>query len=97
VRAVDYRTSSKRHDHIEATGRTEAEALRDLAEARALLRGCAGRGVGSLETLCYRIATIGGVPGGIRTPDRRFRRPLLCPLSYGDAPHILGPRSLFAG
>jgi hypothetical protein len=30
------RTSSRHHEHIEATGRTEAEALRDLAE---LLRG----------------------------------------------------------
>ena len=24
-----------------------------------------------------------GTPGGIRTHDRRLRRPLLCPLSYG--------------
>jgi hypothetical protein len=32
VVAVDYRTSSRHHEHIEATGRTEAEALRDLAE-----------------------------------------------------------------
>jgi hypothetical protein len=31
VVAVDYRTSSRRHDRVEATGRTEAEALRDLA------------------------------------------------------------------
>ena len=30
--AVDYRTSSNRRDRVEATGRTEAEALRDLAE-----------------------------------------------------------------
>jgi hypothetical protein len=36
VAAVDYRTSSRHHEHVEATGRTEAEALRDLAE---LLRG----------------------------------------------------------
>jgi hypothetical protein len=32
VVAFDWRTSSKRHDRVEATGRTEAEALRDLAE-----------------------------------------------------------------
>jgi hypothetical protein len=32
VVAVDYRTSSKRGDRVEATGRTDAEALRDLAE-----------------------------------------------------------------
>jgi hypothetical protein len=32
VVAVDYRTSSRHHEHVEATGRTEAEALRDLAE-----------------------------------------------------------------
>jgi hypothetical protein len=36
VVAYDWRTSSKRRDRVEATGRTEAEALRDLAE---LLRG----------------------------------------------------------
>ena len=36
VVAVDYRTSSRHREHVEATGRTEAEALRDLAE---LLRG----------------------------------------------------------
>jgi hypothetical protein len=36
VVAVDYRTSSRHHEHVEATGRTEAEALRDLAE---LLQG----------------------------------------------------------
>jgi hypothetical protein len=36
VTAYDYRTASKRHDIVEATGTTEAEALRDLAE---LLRG----------------------------------------------------------
>jgi hypothetical protein len=36
VVAFDYRTSSRRRDRVEATGRTEAEALRDLAE---LLRG----------------------------------------------------------
>lgn len=34
--AYDWRKSSKRRDRVEATGRTEAEALRDLAE---LLRG----------------------------------------------------------
>jgi integrase len=27
-------------------------------------------------------------PGGIRTPDRKLRRLLLCPLSYGPAPRI---------
>ena len=26
-----------------------------------------------------------GTPGGIRTPDPRFRRPMLYPLSYGRA------------
>ena len=26
---------------------------------------------------------VSGTPGGIRTHDRRLRRPLLCPLSYG--------------
>jgi hypothetical protein len=36
VTAYDYRTAAKRHDLVEATGRTAAEALRDLAE---LLRG----------------------------------------------------------
>jgi len=36
VVAYDWRASSKRHDRVEATGRTEAEALADLAE---LLRG----------------------------------------------------------
>jgi hypothetical protein len=36
VTAYDYRTSAKRGDRVQATGRTEAEALRDLAE---LLRG----------------------------------------------------------
>jgi hypothetical protein len=36
VVAYDYRTAAKRHDVVEATGNTEAEALRDLAE---LLRG----------------------------------------------------------
>jgi hypothetical protein len=35
VTAYDYRTAAKRHDLVEATGRTE-EALGDLAE---LLRG----------------------------------------------------------
>jgi hypothetical protein len=35
VTAYDYRTAARRHDLVEATGRTEAEALRDLA---ALLR-----------------------------------------------------------
>jgi hypothetical protein len=34
--AVDYRTCSRHHEHVDATGWTEAEALRDLAE---LLRG----------------------------------------------------------
>jgi hypothetical protein len=29
-------------------------------------------------------AGIRGAPGGIRTPDTRFRRPMLCPLSYGS-------------
>jgi hypothetical protein len=32
VVAYDWRTTSKRRDRVEATGRTEAEALRDLAE-----------------------------------------------------------------
>jgi hypothetical protein len=32
VTAYDYRTAAKRKDRVEATGRTEAEALRDLAE-----------------------------------------------------------------
>jgi hypothetical protein len=32
VTAYDYRTSAKRGDHVQATGRTEAEALRDLAD-----------------------------------------------------------------
>jgi hypothetical protein len=36
VVAYDWRTNSKRRVRVEATGRTEAEALRDLAE---LLRG----------------------------------------------------------
>lgn len=36
VTAYDYRTAAKRHDIVEATGNTEAEALLDLAE---LLRG----------------------------------------------------------
>jgi hypothetical protein len=36
VTAYDYRTAAKRHDVVEATDNTEAEALRDLAE---LLRG----------------------------------------------------------
>jgi hypothetical protein len=32
VVAVDYRTSSRHHERVKATGMTEAEALRDLAE-----------------------------------------------------------------
>jgi hypothetical protein len=40
---------------------------------------------------CQRTPRIGaqnaGVPGRIRTCDRRFRRPLLYPLSYGDSGH----------
>ena len=33
------------------------------------------------EPLCYAVEA--GAPGGIRTHDPRFRRPMLYPLSYG--------------
>lgn len=32
-----------------------------------------------------------GAPGGIRTPDFRFRRPMLYPLNYWRAPDIIPP------
>ena len=35
-----------------------------------------------------------GVPGRIRTCDRRFRKPLLCPLSYGDPHHRIARSDL---
>lgn len=34
-----------------------------------------------------------GAPGGIRTPDLRFRRPTLYPLSYGRFPSSIPGRA----
>jgi hypothetical protein len=34
-----------------------------------------------------------GAPRGIRTPDTRFRRPMLYPLSYGCFTQIISPAS----
>ena len=38
-----------------------------------------------------------GAPGGTRTRDKRFRKPLLCPLSYWGTDTKLGRKRAFSG
>lgn len=62
------------------------------AKKRSLSWKLIRRGSQEFSGCCW----LGGAPGGSRTPDKRFRKPLLCPLSYRGTTTLVQVRYPFS-